>query len=163
VYDTEPLDLSPIAELENLEMLSIDGPLALNLAPLRKLSKLTSLSLQPNFADFTTLMRVQDIAALGELHELRKLRLEQILVTDLSFMHGLGNLTEFAAIFIPFSNINGIEGCVALTSVTLVRTSVVDISALLRLPNLTDVYVAYTPARSDVLTELQRHGVKVHP
>jgi len=162
LHDDEPVDLSPIGELENLEGLSIDGPLILNLAPLRRLSKLSSLSLSHLAADFTTMMQVQDIAAIGELHKLRKLSLLQVLITDLSFMRGLHNLTEFTAIFVPISDIRGIEDATALTTVQLTRTNVVDASPLLRLPNLTELYVAYTPARSDVLTELEQRGVKVH-
>lgn len=162
LFDTQPVDLSPIGELGNLESLSIDGPLTVSLVPLRRLSKLSSFSLRPQAADFTTMMQVQDIAAIGELHKLRKLILMQVLITDLGFMHGLRNLTEFTVMFAPISNISGIEDATALSIVQLTRTNVVDTSPLLRLPNLTELYVAYTPARSDVLTELERHGVKVH-
>src|ERR1035437_5643489 len=162
LFDTEPVDLSPIGELGNLESLSIDGPLTLNLAPLRRLSQLSGLVVQPQASDFTTMMQVQDVAAIGELHELRKLIFRQVLITDLGFMRGLRNLTEFTAMSVPISSISGIEEATALSTVNLIRTNVVDTAPLLRLPNLTEVYVAYTPARSDVLTELERRGVKVH-
>jgi pimeloyl-ACP methyl ester carboxylesterase len=162
LFETDPVDLSPIGELGKLESLQIDGPRMLNLAPLRRLSRLSSLWISPQAADFTTMMQVEDVAAIGELHELRKLTLMQVLITDLSFMRGLPNLAEFTAMFVPLSNINGIEGARALSTVQLSRTNVVDISPLLRLPGLTEVSVAYTPARSDVLTELERRGVKVH-
>ena len=162
LFDADPVDLAPIGDLRTLEGLNIDGPLMLNLAPLRTLSKLSSLSLSPEVADFTTLMRVEGVGAIGELHELKKLILRQVLVTDLSFMAGLPSLTEFTEIFAPISNISGIERATALSTVQFTRTNVVDISPLLRLPNLTELWVPYTPARSDVLTELERRGVKVH-
>ncbi len=162
LFDAEPVDLSPIGELGSLESLSIDGPLTMNLAPLRRLSKLSNFSLSPQAADFTAMMQVRDIAAIGELHTLKKLRLMEVVITDLRFMRGLRNLSEFTAMIVPISDISGIEDVTALSSVQLTRTNVVDISPLLRLPNLTELYVAYTPARSDVLTELERRGVKVH-
>jgi internalin A len=162
LYETDTVDLSPIGELENLESLQVEGPRMLKLSPLRRLSKLSNLYLSCQAGDFTTLMQVQDVAAIGELHELKKLTFFQVLITDVSFMRELRNLTEFTAMFVPISNINGIENATALVTVQLSRTNVVDISPLLRLPNLTDVYVAYTPARSDVLTELERRGVNVH-
>jgi len=162
VFDNAAADLTPLEELGNLENLSIDVPLTLNLAPLRSLSKLSRLSVSCNAGDFTSILQLQDIAAVGELHELRTLNLLQVAVTDLSFMRGLPKLTDFSAVFTPISNISGIENATALVSVQLTRTNVVDVSPLLRLPNLADLHVEYTPARSDVLTELERRGIKVH-
>ena len=43
----------------------------------------------------------------------------------------------------------------------LVRTSVADVSSLLELPDLVELTVSYTPARSDIIAELERRGVKV--
>jgi Leucine-rich repeat (LRR) protein len=123
---------------------------------------LSKLSLSCNAGDFTSILQLQDVPAIGELHELRTLKLFQVGVTDLTFMQGLPKLTDFYIAFTPISDIRGIENATALTSVQLPRTNVVDVSPLLRLPNLTDVHVEYTPARSDVLSELERRGIKVH-
>ena len=159
--DGAPVDLSPIGQLGQLEKLYIYGPLKLNLAPLRRLTKLSDLSLM-EIADLVSLMQVEDLAAIGELRALRKLALWQVLVTNLAFVRGLNNLTEFTAVRTPISDITGIEQAAALTTVTLNSTRVVEISPLLTLPNLRELSVLSTPARSDILTVLEQRGVKVH-
>ena len=158
--ENAPVDLSSVGELGTLEILDITGPQMLNLSPLRRLARLTNLKLMPEA--FESLMQVEDIEAIGELHELRKLVLFQVLIPNLSFMRGLNNLTEFTAINTPISEIAGIELAASLNTVQFTNTRVVEISPLLNLPNLKELYVIRTPARSDVLTILEQRGIKVH-
>jgi hypothetical protein len=62
---------------------------------------------------------------------------------------------------IPTSSIEPLRSLKSLKKITLFSIPVVDVAPLLDLPALTDLNVMRTPARSDVLTELERHGVKV--
>jgi hypothetical protein len=48
-----------------------------------------------------------------------------------------------------------------LRKVTLVGIPIVEISPLLVLPNLESVTIVRTPARADVISQLQGKGVKV--
>lgn len=159
--DSEPVDLSPIGELGQLEKLYIYGPIRLNLAPLRRLTRLSDLSLM-EIGDLNSLMQVEDIAAIGELHALRRLALWQVLLTNLSFARGLHDLTELTLVNTPVSDITGIEQAAALSVITFSNTRVFEISPLLGLANLTELSVPRTPARSDILTMLEQRGVKLH-
>ena len=161
LFESRPIDLTPIAELTRLENLSIYGPTKLSLSPLRRLNRLSSLSLT-QFGDMSSLMQLEDPGAIGELHELRKLVLFEVQITDVTFMVGLSKLTEFSAINCPLTNIKGIEHVQTLATVQFTNAPLVEISPLLDLPNLTKLYVLRTPVRADVLTILEQRGVEIH-
>lgn len=61
----------------------------------------------------------------------------------------------------PLINVSALSRIKRLKTVSLTGTAVVDISPLLDLPELKTLGIMRTPARSDVLTELERRGVKV--
>ena len=55
LYELDPVDLSPVGELGQLDSLSIFGPTTVNLAFLRRLGRLSELRLEPQ--DFSALMQ----------------------------------------------------------------------------------------------------------
>lgn len=162
VIEHGDIDLSTIGELSNLETLWIWGPSEqrhLNVSPLRKLSNLRQLTLTG--LGFFGLAVVTDIEALGDLKELRKLTLGSLQVSDLAFTSKLKSLSEINIGEMPVTSIEPLRGLKSLTSVSLSKTRVTDISPLLELPALTNLNVMRTPARADILTELERRGVNV--
>jgi hypothetical protein len=60
----------------------------------------------------------------------------------------------------PIASIEPLRGLVSLKSLPLNLTNVVDISPLLELPALSNLSVLRTPVRADVLTQLEKNGVK---
>ncbi len=126
LFESRPVDLTPIGELTQLEDLSIYGPVKLSLSPLRRMKKLSSLSLT-QYGDFSSLMQLEDPNAIAELHELRKLVLFEVQITDVTFMVGLSKLTEFSAINCPVVNIKDIEHAQSLVSVQFTNAPLVEI------------------------------------
>lgn len=153
------IDLSAVSTLSHLEHLWIWNTFQLNLAPLRKLVQLQELTLTGIWFDRAA--TVTDIDAIGNLKELRKLTLGSLQISDLTFANSLKNLTEINIGQMPVSSVEPLRGLVSLKSVSLNQTLVVDISPLLDLPALTNLSVIRTPARADVLTQLERRGVKI--
>jgi Leucine-rich repeat (LRR) protein len=82
-------------------------------------------------------------------------------VSDLTFLRGLANLNELNIGMMPVSSVEPLRGLTSLKRVSLNLTDIVDISPLLDLPALTSLSVLRTPARADVLTQLERNGVKI--
>jgi len=159
IIDKGPVDLSPVAVFASLESLFIWGPPAMNMAPLGSLSKLQGL--QISGLGFDGLSTVTGIEALGNLQELTRLTLGSLQVSDLSFVRKLGLLNEINVGMMPVASIEPLRGLASLKSVSLNLTEVVDISPLLELPALTSLSVLQTPARADVLTRLEKNGVKI--
>jgi Leucine-rich repeat (LRR) protein len=95
------------------------------------------------------------------MKDLKKLTLGEMQISDLTFMSNLGRLTEINVSTMPVSSVASLRGISSLQSISLFRTNVVDISPLLELPQLKKLSVQSSPARSDVLTELERRGVSV--
>jgi hypothetical protein len=60
------------------------------------------------------------------------------------------------------SSIEALRNLKAIKKLSLIDIPVVDISVLLELPALISVTVIRVPARADVITELERRGVKVN-
>jgi internalin A len=136
------------------------GPPQLNVLPLHSLIKLRDLSLMG--MGFGRLTAVTDIDALRDLKDLRKLTLGSLQIGDLTFVNSLKNLNEINIGDLPISSVEPLRGLTSLKRVSLSLTPVVDISPLLDLPALNSLTVIRTPARADVLTELERRGVKVN-
>jgi pimeloyl-ACP methyl ester carboxylesterase len=162
----EDIALSHLSGLAHLEYLSVSiwGPSAprlstLNVAPLGGLTTLHELSLMSGFED--RLPYVTGAETFGELKELRKLALAGLQIADLGFLSSLHNLTELNITMMPVSSIAALRGLTSLRSVYLISTLVADISPLLELPALANLTVVRSPARSDILTELERRGVKI--
>lgn len=160
LIDQIDVDISPIGSLSNLENLWIWGLPEINASALGKLTKLLDLSIMGS--GFGRQTPVTNVDALGNLKELRKLTLGSLLLHDLAFVSGLTNLNEINIGEMPIVSVAPLRNLTSLKSISLNATSVVDISPLLDLPALNTLTVVRTPARSDVLTELERRGVKIN-
>lgn len=135
------------------------GPPQFNVSPLRNLTKLRELSITG--IGFGGLSGTKDIEVVGDLKALRKLTLGFLQVSDVTFVSNLKNLSEVNIDALPISSVAPLRGLTSLRSPSLVQIPVVDISPLLDLPALTNLTVIRTPARADVLTEMERRGVKI--
>jgi hypothetical protein len=83
-------------------------------------------------------------------------------LNDLSFVERLKKLAEVNINELPITSISFVRGLSTLKSVNLTSTLVVDISPLLDNGTLATITVMRTPARADVLAELERRGVRVN-
>jgi len=155
-------DLTPVGKLANLESLMIWLPMgvALDVAPLRSLVKLRSLQLS-GASFFRPPTEIANVGAIAGLTELTTLTLGSLQLTDIAFVAKLTKLEEVNIDEMPISSIDSLRNLRSLKKVSLSSTRVTDISPLLDLPALTDLTVRRTPARSDVLSELARRGVRV--
>ena len=152
-------DLSPISTLANLEYLWIWGLPEFDLSPLRSLTKLNEVQLSG--LGFSVVSPVTDIQAISVLSGLKKLTLGSLQLNELAFAVNLTNLEEINLNVLPITSITPLSGLRSLKKISLVQTAVVDVSPLLELPALTELNVIRTPARADILAELERRGVKV--
>jgi hypothetical protein len=163
IIEQSKIDLAPVSKLTSLEYLWVWGPMPevgpLDISPLRSLTKLRELMLTG--MGLGVLTKVTDIEALGELKEMTKLTLGDMEINDLAFVINLTHLEEIGINRMPVTSIAPLRYLKSLKSVGLNVTNVTDISPLLDLPNLERLSVTRTPARADVLTELERRGVKI--
>jgi hypothetical protein len=163
IVEQQNFNLHAVGALTSLELLWIwvpDGG-ELDVAPLRSLANLRSLSLMG--ASFPYLLSsITSIEAIGGLTELRTLSISSFPVNNLAFVAKLMNLEELSIYQMPISSIEPVRDLKSLKKVSLNLTAVVDISPLLDLPALTELTVGRTPARSDLLAQLEQRGVKVN-
>jgi Leucine-rich repeat (LRR) protein len=162
VISYTPFNSAAIGMLSNLKTLNIWGPPVIDLSPLRKLHQLTFLRIDgPGFTRGRA--QVTDVNAIGELEELRSLSLSEVQISSLQFLvgHEFKNLTEFSLNDAPISSVSELASLVSLKKISFFDIPVVDIAPLLALPNLTELSLLRVPARADVISELQRRGVKV--
>jgi internalin A len=155
------VDLSPVAELSGLEMLDLDffSGRGFDISPVRHLTSLKILSIGGNGFEYFSF--VNGLDAIGALTNLQKLSIFGVQMTDLNFATPLQNLTELSVTNAPLSNISALGQLRSLSNVSLTGTLVVDISPLVNLPELTQLGIVRTPARSDVVTQLEHRGVKI--
>jgi hypothetical protein len=156
------LDLAPVGELHNLENLWLLAPLQLDVSPLRSLTKLHDLSIVGGLGVLMGRTAVTNVEVIGEFEELRSLALGYLQIADLAFISKLRTLTEITINQLPIQSVEPFRDLKLLTKISLNGTLVVDISPLLDLPALTELRITQTPARADVLTELQRRGVTIN-
>ncbi len=155
-----PVDLAAVGTLSRLRSLFIWGPAALDLSPLRKLSELTTLDIN-GFGSSAGRPQLAGVDAIGSLTRLKSLGLEVLPIDSLGFLAGCNNLVELSLARIPIGSISELANLTSLKQISFVDIPVVDISPLLSLPNLAKLNLLRTPARADVITELERRGVKV--
>jgi internalin A len=154
------VDLTKVAALSSLTSLSIWGPPVIDLSPLRKLSMLKTLNVSG--IGFTSgLSQVIDVDAIGELTHLESLSLGELQITSLRFLAGRNNLVELNLGRIPVTSAPELGTLVSLRKLSLAQVPIVDISPLLSLPNLATLSLSGTPARADVISQLEKQGVKV--
>ena len=153
-------DITPVGELPNLENLWILAPSQLDVSPLRNLTKLRNLSIV-GVGILRPATVVTNIGAVGELNDIQSLTLGYLMITDLAFVSTLTKLEELNLDQMPIQSVEPLRNLKSLKRISLSGTQVVDISPLLDLPELTELRIMQTPARADVLTELQRRGVTI--
>ena len=155
-----PVEMAAVGTLSNLRSLFIWGPPLIDLSPLRKLGKLANL--QVSGLGFTAGRSVvSDVDAIGELVQLRTLTLAQLQIDSLRFLAQLNGLAELNLNGLPIGSMPELAHLTFLKRISLVDVPVVDITPLLSLSNLEQVTLLRTPARADVISELERRGVKV--
>lgn len=158
--DRDAVEMSPIGHLSQLEALWIWGPRShLDISPLQNLTKLKNFTLMG--LSFPGLLNVAGFNALGRLTELRQIVLGHLQISDISFMVSLKNLEEIDLRQLPITTIEPLRALKNLRVLSFNQTHTVDISPLLDAKKLVQLTVVRTPARSDVLAELQRQGVAV--
>lgn len=161
IIEQQGVDLSGVSTLTNLESLWVwAGQSSVNILPLQSLTNLRSLTLTG--LGFGALTAVPNLEVVGELGKLHELTLGSLQYSDVQFLSKLDNLSEVNLNQLPISSIEPLRGLKSIKKISLVDIPVIDISVLLDLPLLTDLRTIRVPARSDVLTELARRGVKVN-
>jgi hypothetical protein len=159
LIEQQPVDLAPIGAMTNLESFFGWGPPQIDIAQLHNLSKLQNLTLTG--MGIVSLSSVANPQMIGDFTELKTLTLGQLAISDLSFIGRLKNLVEINLNRLPTTSIASFAGLTDIKKLSFVDVPLVDISALLQLPKLVDVNFIRVPARSDILTELERRGVRV--
>lgn len=159
IIEQQPIDLSPVSVLHELEALWIwCGSAPIDLAALAELKNLKSLTITGGVFAPTPTAHIDVISSLSKL---QTLTLGYLQIGDISFISDLKNLAELNLNAVPVTSIAPLASLKSLHKIVFANTSVVDVSPLLGLPALTDLTVGRTPARTDVLSELGRRGVKV--
>jgi len=155
-----PVDMAAVGSLSNLKFLFIWGPPVIDMSPLRNLGKLTTLQVS-GFGFTAGRSRIIDADAIGDLSQLRTLTLGSVEMNSLMFLTRLNNLVQLNLNDLPVTSVSESADIKSLKQISLVDVPIVDISPFLSLPNLAELSLLRTPARADVVSELERRGVKV--
>jgi Leucine-rich repeat (LRR) protein len=154
------VDLGPVGTLSNLEYLWVwAGVSRIDIAPLHNLTKLRDFTLSVLGIGWRA--AVDNIGTLGDLTELRRITISDLQITDLEFLKNANHLEEINLSDLPISSLEPLGGLKELKRVSINALPIVDISPLMDLPELTELRILRTPARADMLSALQRRGVKV--
>lgn len=148
-------DLSPLANLTQLQQLDLDDNNITDVSPLAKLTSLQELHLNSN--------KISDISVLSGLHNLTNLEVGYNSITDLTPLSGLHllskltisgnaalsnlnslasltNLQSLRAAYLPaLTNITGIKNAVQLSYLELENDNLTDVAALQNISSLTTV------------------------
>jgi len=162
IIEQRSFDLSAVGKLVNLESVFIWGPSQLDVSPLHNLTKLRELSIVGFGLATGVPTAVTGIEAIGDLMELRLLVLGQVQITNIGFVSKLSNLNQLNLSHVPIQSIEPVRALKSLEKINLMGIPVVDISVVLDLPALSELTIMRTPAREDVLTAIERRGVKVN-
>ena len=122
-------DLSPLAELTNLEFLILDSNTISDISAVAGLTNLESLVLDSN--------TISDISAVAGLTNLTFLNLRDNSISDISPVAGLTNLTFLGLGSNTISDISPVAGLTNLTDLSLGSNTISDISPVAGLTNLT--------------------------
>lgn len=159
VISQVPVDLAAVGTLAQLKSLFIWGPPVVDLSPLRKTARIKELAISGTFIRART--QVNDVDAIGQLKGLKTLSLSDLELSSLNFLAGCSGLTELNLGNMPLTSAPELGNLVSLSSLSLASVPLVDISPLLSLTNLKKLTLVRTPARADVISELEKQGVKV--
>ena len=152
-------DISPLAELTNLEWLGLSRNSISDISTLAKLTHLEWLHLSHNsISDISTLAKlthlewlslqlnsIEDISALSGLTQLKQLYLGGNVIADVSPLSGLTNLEILYLWGNALRDISGLASLTNLTTLLLHRNAIGDISALSGLANLEDLRLGENP------------------
>jgi Leucine-rich repeat (LRR) protein len=155
------VDLAPIGTLIHLDSLFIWGPRIMDLTFLSKLLNLSNLHISGIGFPPGNRSQVLHPNAICSSSSLKTLTLGEVQVSSLTFLAGCGKLAEINLGNVPVTSINEFSELITLKKVSLVDVPVVEISPLLSLPNLEVLNLIRVPARADVISALERKGVKV--
>jgi hypothetical protein len=155
-----PVDTTPIGTLSNLQNLSVFGLPLINAAPLRNLTKLQNLTLN-GMGVFRGRSQVTDVEAIGTLGNLKSLALSDLEIGSLRFLADQHSLVELNLHALPIASAPELASLTSPRKLWLADMPIVDISPLLSLADLSEVSLMRTPARADVISDLQKKGVKV--
>jgi Leucine-rich repeat (LRR) protein/pimeloyl-ACP methyl ester carboxylesterase len=159
IFTSSPLpDTSAIGTFSHLDYLSVYAPGVIDLSFLPGLKKLAQLIVSGN--PLFPPSQVLEADRIGDLPKLRSLSLSNLQLSSLDAIVKLP-LEELTLGNMPIKSIDELARITTLTKVTLWAVPVVDISPLLALINLDQLTVLRSPARADVLAELESRGVKV--
>jgi len=146
-------DLSPLAELDNLQELWLGSNLVIDLQPLANLPSLSTLALQSNLIEdvaalsgITTLQtlilwgnEIADISPLAGLTGLLDLQLNGNLITDVSSLTALTNLQALDLSDNQVGDLGALAGMSQLTVLDLSDNSVTSVGDLAGLSALTEL------------------------
>ena len=146
-------DLSPLAELDNLQELWLGSNLVVDLQPLATLPSLSTLALQSNLIEdvsalsgITTLQtlilwgnEITDISPLAGLTGLLDLQLNGNLITDVSSLTALTNLQALDLSDNQVGDLGALAGMSQLTELDLSENSVISVGDLAGLSALTEL------------------------
>ncbi|CAM3777137.1 hypothetical protein GCM10009865_50670 [Aeromicrobium ponti] len=127
-------DISPIANLINLEKLYISDNQIADLSPLENLNKLTHLDISNN--------NLSDISLVSSFTNLTYLHAAWNQITDL---HPLANLTHLTRLFLDTNNISDISPLKSLVNLSMLGLSdnhISDLSTIANLPELRTLYLS---------------------
>lgn len=127
-------DISVLANLTNLESLTLDGNNISDISPLAGLTNLEYLFLQNN--------KISDISPLAGLTNLTYLNLNRNNISDISPLEGLTNLTVLYLSGNKISNVSPLEGHTNLIMLSLNENNISDISPLEGLTNLIELHLS---------------------
>jgi Leucine-rich repeat (LRR) protein len=167
-------DISPLAELTNLQTLRLNENQITDISPLAELTELTELYLSENriadlspLAGLTGLQRLElnrnqitDLLPLAELTGLRVLWLSDNQITDISLLAGLTELRGLRLYSNQITDLSPLAGLTELRVLGLSNNQITDISPLAELTGLQELVLTLNQI-TDLsplagLTELQR-------
>ncbi len=154
VNDNELFDLSPLAELDKLQNLTLGnltgggtGNLYTDLTPLSGLTGLRHLILNN--------CGILDVSALAPLTELTELYLSDNMLQDVSALSGMTKLNTLSLNYAGLSDISALSSLTSLTCLELEGNQIMDLSPLYGLKNLTTLYISHNAVTADQIRELQ--------
>ena len=154
VNDNELFDLTPLAELDKLQNLTLGnltgtgaGNRFTDLSPLSGLTGLRHLVLNR--------CGVMDISALAPLTELTELYLSDNALGDLSALGGMTKLNTLSLNYAGLSDISALSGLTSLTCLELEGNHITDLTPLYGLQNLTTLYISGNAVTTEQVRQLQ--------
>lgn len=153
------VELEAIGSLASLENLFVWGPPRIDLSAIAQLRKLKNLSISGlGFGPVTSVTNAESISRLSSLEVLS---LGGLQLNELDFVSRLERLSELNLNELPVASIEPVRSLLSLKKISLTSTRVVDLTPLINLPALEEVRIMRTPARADVVSILEKRGVKV--